>query len=166
MLQLLLIDTEIAGILCQPLRIMIGISISVTTVDGQHFSNGDADKQFCIQSCSKPLSYLIALNEFGEEYVHSSVGTEPSGRAFNEMTLKSVPLKDDPGHAIPHNPMINAGAIMSVSMVYPDLNRVKRLEKVLDFWKQLSAGAAAKEPVGSMTTRTAASPQPLIATGA
>jgi glutaminase len=125
-------------------------SISVTTVDGQHFSIGDADKQFCIQSCSKPLSYLVALNEFGEEYVHSSVGTEPSGRAFNEMTLKSVPLCDDPGHAIPHNPMINAGAIMSVSMVYPTLNRQARLEKVLDFWKELSAGIGATEhePVG------------------
>ena len=54
-------------------------SISVTTVDGQHFSIGDADTQFCIQSCSKPLSYLLALNEFGEDYVHSSVGTEPAG---------------------------------------------------------------------------------------
>jgi glutaminase len=122
----------------------------VTTVDGQHFSIGDADRQFCIQSCSKPLSYLVALNEFGEEYVHSSVGTEPSGRAFNEMTLKKKPTKDDPDHAIPHNPMINAGAIMSVSMVYPDLNRAKRLEKILDFWRDLSSGAAASDidPVG------------------
>ena len=117
-------------------------SISVTTVDGQHFSIGDADRQFCIQSCSKPLSYLVALKEFGAKYVHSSVGTEPSGRAFNEMTLKQKPTKDDPHHAIPHNPMINAGAIMSVSMVYPELNRKKRLEKILEFWRELSAGAA------------------------
>ena len=125
-------------------------SISVTTVDGQHFSIGDSDKQFCIQSCSKPLSYLLALNEFGEEYVHACVGTEPSGRAFNEMTLKAVPTKEDPKHAIPHNPMINAGAIMSVSMVYPDLNRKKRLEKILDFWHDLSSGtsAADADPVG------------------
>ena len=28
-------------------------SISVTTVDGQHFSIGDADRQFCIQSLLK-----------------------------------------------------------------------------------------------------------------
>ena len=112
-------------------------SISVTTVDGQHFSIGDADRQFCIQSCSKPLSYLVALNKFGEEYVHSSVGTEPSGRAFNEMTLKKVPTKSDPHHAIPHNPMINAGAIMSVSMVRPELNRKERLDKMLAFWREL-----------------------------
>ena len=49
---------------------------------------GDADTPFCIQSCSKPLSYLIALDEFGEEYVHKHVGTEPSGHAFNHVALK------------------------------------------------------------------------------
>ena len=124
-------------------------SISVTTVDGQHFSVGDADRQFCIQSCSKPLSYLLALDEFGEAYVHESVGTEPSGRAFNEMALKAVPKPDNPTHAIPHNPMINSGAMMSVSMVYPDLNRQRRLERVLDFWRRLSAGSSADEdPIG------------------
>ena len=85
--------------------------ISVCTVDGQQFSIGDTEDQFCIQSCSKPLSYLLALSQFGTEYVHNSVGLEPSGRAFNEICLKDVSV---PGsgkkHAIPHNPMINAGA--------------------------------------------------------
>ena len=114
-------------------------AISVTTVDGQHFSIGDSNQNFCIQSCSKPLSYLIALNDFGEDHVHKCVGTEPSGRKFNEMTLKSVPLPEMQNHAIPHNPMINAGAIMSISMVYPEYNRATRLEKVMDFWKRLSA---------------------------
>ena len=35
-------------------------AISVTTVDGQQLSIGDTDTQFCIQSCSKPINYLIA----------------------------------------------------------------------------------------------------------
>jgi len=118
-------------------------AISVTTVDGQHFSIGDADTQFCIQSCSKPISYLLALNQFGLEYVHKSVSTEPSGRAFNEMCLKDTP---DPEKKIPHNPCINAGAIMAVSMVYPDFNRAARLKKVIDVWKQLSGGDDA--PIG------------------
>merc|ERR1719181_261505 len=71
-------------------------AISVTTIDGQHFSIGDADKQFCIQSCSKPISYLIGLQEFGQEYVHKHVGTEPSGHAFNEMILKDAPTEEHP----------------------------------------------------------------------
>jgi glutaminase len=75
------------------------------------------------------------------------------------MTLKPVgkPASEG-GHGggsnrcIPHNPMINAGAIMSVSMVFPAYNRQKRLEKVLEFWKQLTNGAAntedGKPPIG------------------
>ena len=59
-------------------------------VAGQHYSIGDADTPFCIQSCSKPISYLIALNEFGADYVHDSIGTEPSGQKFNKMVLKDV----------------------------------------------------------------------------
>jgi glutaminase len=112
-------------------------SVSFTSIDGQHYSVGHSDRQFCIQSCSKPLSYLIALHEFGEDYVHAAVGKEPSGQKFNAMMLKSVPRPDDPSHAIPHNPMINAGAIMTVSMVYPDFNARRRLEAVLTFWRKL-----------------------------
>ena len=124
-------------------------AISVTTVDGQHFSIGDSQKPFCIQSCSKPISYLIALQEFGARYVHNSVGTEPSGRKFNEMTLKSEPTKKHPKRAIPHNPMINAGAIMAVSMVYPKLKtREARLEKVMEVWKSLCSGDAKGAEIG------------------
>jgi len=115
--------------------------VSVCTVDGQQFSIGDTTQQFSIQSCSKPLSYLLALDRFGTDYVHNSVGTEPSGRPFNEIVLKDV---STPGsgvkHSIPHNPMINAGAMMTVSMVYPDLSRQERLGKVIEYWKQLSGG--------------------------
>ena len=60
-------------------------AISVTTVDGQQFSVGDADTQFCIQSCSKPISYLMALRELGADYVHNHVGKEPSGPALGSM---------------------------------------------------------------------------------
>ena len=55
-------------------------AISVTTVDGQHFSIGDSQESFCVQSCSKPISYLIALTLSGAKHVHHHVGTEPSGR--------------------------------------------------------------------------------------
>jgi glutaminase len=120
--------------------------ISVTSVDGQHYSVGDSDVSFNIQSCSKPLSYLIAQTEFGPEYVHRHVGTEPSGQRFNEITLKAAPTEGKPGRQIPHNPMINAGAMMTVSMVFPELSRAERLERVLGVWKRLSGGPDA--PIG------------------
>lgn len=120
--------------------------ISVTTVDGQQFSIGDTDRKFCIQSCSKPLSYLIAQTELGPEYVHKHVGCEPSGRAFNEMCLKPSPTADNPNREIPHNPCINAGAMMTMSMVYPEYNRNARLNKIMQVWKDLSGGDDA--PIG------------------
>ena len=48
---------------------------------------GDSNTPFCIQSCSKPLTYGLAVSELGAETVHSYVGLEPSGRSFNELTL-------------------------------------------------------------------------------
>ncbi len=79
-------------------------AVSICTVDGQRFSIGDCDDYFCVQSCSKPVTYCLALEEQGEDVVHSYVGREPSGKTFNELTLNAKGL--------PHNPMINAGAIM------------------------------------------------------
>lgn len=75
--------------------------ISLTTVDGQHFSIGDDETQFCLQSCSKPLSYIMAIKEFGEEYVHKYVGTEPSGHRFDHMALKAAPTAEEPRRARP-----------------------------------------------------------------
>jgi len=122
-------------------------AISVTTIDGQHFSIGDCDKSFCIQSCSKPISYLIGLKNFGEEYVHNSVGMEPSGHAFNYMGLKPAPTEENPNRAIPHNPCINSGAIMMASMLFPEIkSREERLKKIIKYWKELSGGPDA--PIG------------------
>lgn len=51
------------------------------------FSVGDVDVPFTIQSCSKPMSYAIALDSVGADTVHKYIGQEPSGRMFNELVL-------------------------------------------------------------------------------
>jgi glutaminase len=61
--------------------------VSVCTIDGQRFSIGDTTIPFTLQSCSKPLTYAIALEQLGQEVVHKYVGQEPSGRNFNELVL-------------------------------------------------------------------------------
>lgn len=61
--------------------------VSVCTIDGQRFSIGDTTTPFTLQSCSKPLTYAIALESLGQEVVHQYVGQEPSGRNFNELVL-------------------------------------------------------------------------------
>ena len=78
--------------------------ISIVTLDGHEYSVGDTDQPFTIQSISKPFVYGLALEDHGEEYVLDKVGVEPSGDAFNAISL-------DPATGVPSNPMINAGAI-------------------------------------------------------
>ncbi|CAL4117672.1 unnamed protein product, partial [Meganyctiphanes norvegica] len=98
-------------------------AVSVCTVDGQRYSIGDVSKPFTIQSCSKPLNYAIASGEYGSNYVHSYVGMEPSGRYFNELCLDF--------NNKPHNPMINAGAIMTSSLIKNDLSAADRFDYLI-----------------------------------
>jgi len=104
----------------------------VCTVDGQRFSIGDVGVPFSIQSTSKPISYAIALGEKGPDYVHSFVGQEPSGRSFNELCLDNSNK--------PHNPMINAGAIMTASLIKPELETADRFDHVLQTYRLLTGG--------------------------
>ncbi len=84
--------------------------VSLTTIDGFLYASGDSDDPFTIQSVSKPFVYALALADRGFEAVSSRVGVEPTGDAFNSITL-------EPGTGRPLNPMVNAGAILTASLV-------------------------------------------------
>ncbi|MDB0160095.1 glutaminase, partial [Escherichia coli] len=77
--------------------------LAMSTVDGEIYSVGDDDVEFTIQSISKPFVYAYVLQQLGIDAVLAKVGVEPSGEAFNEISLG----KD----GRPKNPMINSGAI-------------------------------------------------------
>ncbi len=83
--------------------------VALCTIDGQRHSVGDAQVFFPVESTCKPVNYCLALEEHGEEVVHRYIGLEPSGASFNELTLDK--------QRRPHNPMINAGAIMSSALI-------------------------------------------------
>jgi hypothetical protein len=103
-------------------------AFAVTTRSGQRFSLGDTKDFFCLQSVSKVGTYCEALKMHGTARTHTHVGREPSGQSFNAMTLKAVDMPDHPDrHAIPHNPCINAGAIMCTSLNSPGLKESQRL---------------------------------------
>lgn len=110
--------------------------VSLCTVDGQRYSAGDAAEPFTLQSCSKPLTYAIALEQLGADTVHRYVGQEPSGRNFNELVL-DYNMK-------PHNPMINAGAILVCSLlktlVRPDMTTAEKFDFTLDYFERLAGG--------------------------
>ncbi|MFW0790248.1 glutaminase [Gordonia sp. CPCC 205333] len=88
------------------------IALSIALPDGHRYTVGDCDQVYSIQSMSKPFTYGLALSDNGIDVVLDKVGVEPSGEAFNEISL------DDDGR--PRNPMINAGAITAHSLIRAD----------------------------------------------
>lgn len=102
------------------------LAAAMCTVDGHVYSSGDCDVQFSIQSISKPFVYALALSDRGFDDVLAKVWVEPSGDAFNEISL-------EPTTGRPRNPMINAGAITAHSLAGPPgATEEERFERVVD----------------------------------
>lgn len=85
------------------------IGASILTADGEWYQVGECQKNFTIQSISKTITLIFALQTVGYDKVFSKVGVEPTGDAFNSL----VKLETKTVH--PLNPMINAGAIATAS---------------------------------------------------
>lgn len=80
------------------------LAVAFCTEDGRLYSEGDVDVAFSIQSISKPFVYALALADRSVDEVLEKISVEPSGDAFNDMSLEEHTGR-------PRNPMINAGAI-------------------------------------------------------
>jgi glutaminase len=106
-------------------------AISVCFVNGKTINLGDNDDNFCLQSCSKPLSYCISRELNNSDYIHKHVGYEPSGQAFNAFVLNR--------DKIPHNPLINAGAIMISSLIKSNEEPSERFETIKKFYQRMCA---------------------------
>ncbi|XP_043965440.1 glutaminase kidney isoform, mitochondrial isoform X2 [Gambusia affinis] len=104
--------------------------VALCTVDGQRHTVGDTKVPFCLQSCVKPLKYAIAVHDHGTEYVHRFIGKEPSGLRFNKLFLN----EDDK----PHNPMVNAGAIVCTSLIKQGASNAEKFDYVMNFMNKLA----------------------------
>ncbi|XP_069589942.1 glutaminase kidney isoform, mitochondrial isoform X2 [Ranitomeya imitator] len=104
--------------------------VSLCTVDGQRHSVGDTKVPFCLQSCVKPLKYAIAVNDLSTELVHRYVGKEPSGLRFNKLFLN----EDEK----PHNPMVNAGAIVITSLIKQAASNAEKFDYVMQFLNKMA----------------------------
>jgi glutaminase len=83
--------------------------LALVSMEGTVYRAGDA-APFTVQSVSKPFVYALALADHGLEAVLDRVAAEPSGEPFNAVSI-------EPGTGRPANPMINAGAILTTSLV-------------------------------------------------
>ncbi|MCU4356639.1 glutaminase [Acinetobacter ursingii] len=105
------------------------LALAMSTVDGEIYSVGDDDVEFTIQSMSKPFTYAYVLQQLGIDEVLEKVGVEPSGEAFNEISLG----KD----GRPKNPMINSGAITTHSLI-PIKDNISSAEILRQFMSELA----------------------------
>jgi glutaminase len=101
--------------------------ICVVTADGQVYGVGDYEQLFTIQSISKAFVYGLALESHGRDYVLKRVGVEPTGDAFNSI----IQLEESSKR--PFNPMVNAGAIATTSLI-KGANPSERLNRLLDMF--------------------------------
>ncbi len=105
-----------------------GFGIALATSDGYVYEVGDTAVPFTIQSISKPFTYGLALADHGEAAVARKIDVEPSGEPFNEISLDPVTVR-------PRNPMINAGAITSASLI-SGASPADRFERILDTYSR------------------------------
>jgi len=98
------------------------------TTNGAVYEAGDFRQEFTMQSISKPFVFGLALEDRGRAEIMKKVGVEPTGDAFNSISL-------DPGTGRPRNSMINAGAIAVTGLIEGRTPWI-RLKRVLEMFER------------------------------
>lgn len=105
------------------------IAFSIVNTDGNVISVGDVSKKFTIQSISKIIALMVAVQEKGEEAVFENMGYFGTDKPFNHFGNLEVSGK-------PLNPMMNAGAILTTSMI--DTNGEVAFDKILKMMRYIT----------------------------
>jgi glutaminase len=85
--------------------------MSVVAVNGQSHDVGDTDHPFSIQSISKAFVYALVAQELGHEQVLQRIGVDSTGLPFDSVMALEL------NGGAPMNPFVNAGALVTTSLV-------------------------------------------------
>ena len=88
--------------------------ISIVTPDGRVYDVGDSNYTFSIQSISKAFIAATVIEEQGPEAIQEKIGVDATGLPFN--SIKAIEMIDERSV----NPLVNAGAMATVSMIKAD----------------------------------------------
>lgn len=105
------------------------LGICFYPLEGEKICVGDYDYRFTMQSVSKIVSLIAALEIFGVDKVFDTVGAEPSGEAFNSL------IELDTKSGKPFNPLVNSGALAIAGLILPEVS----FHDMLRYTKQLCA---------------------------
>jgi glutaminase len=105
--------------------------IAVVSTDNQSVAVGDTKTAFSIQSIAKVFSLALAMEEQGRDKVFEKIGSEPTGRPFNSP----LAVVDMPTHT--GNPLVNAGAIATVSLITAK-TPAEKWNKILGFYSRVA----------------------------
>lgn len=99
--------------------------LCVVGVNGAVHAAGEADRAFSIQSISKPFVFALVCQALGGGRARESVGVNATGLPFNSV----MAIELNPGRTM--NPMVNAGAIATTSLV-PGRTHAEKWRFLLD----------------------------------
>jgi glutaminase len=105
--------------------------VAIVTTKGEVFTIGDVDYAFSIQSVSKPFTAALVMQQQGAQAIADKIGLEPTGQKFNSILATQILPQ------VSVNPLVNSGAIASVSMVQAK-NADERFNTILNFFNDLS----------------------------
>ncbi len=102
-------NSQVYPALARVPRDLFGICVVGTS--GNVYTAGATDHEFSIMSVSKPFIFALVCQEIGAEEARAKLGANATGYAFNSVAgIERMP----DGRT---NPMVNAGAIATTSLV-------------------------------------------------
>jgi glutaminase len=99
--------------------------VCVAGVHGGVFAVGDAEQEFTIQSISKLFVFALVCDALGPAEARRKLGVNSTGLPFD--SVMGVELNEDRTM----NPMVNAGALASTSLV-PGATAAEKFERIVD----------------------------------
>ena len=99
--------------------------MAVAGVHGRVFTIGDAEEEFTIQSISKLFVFALVCNTLGPAEARRKLGVNSTGLPFD--SVMGIELNEDRTM----NPMVNAGALATTSLV-PGGSPEEKFEHIVD----------------------------------
>lgn len=120
--------------------------ICLVDMSGRMYEVGDTARSFTIQDIAKPFVYGLVLEDHGRDKVLSQIGIEPTTDTFDTI------FADRPSYRL-QNPMLNAGAIVTSSLLNGD-NPSSQFNHMLEMFRRYVGHEVMADAPSFLSVRT------------